>query len=332
MKKLLILLLPVFLFTGSCKNDLEILDEYSETMAVYCLLNSADSVQYVKINKSFLGPLDAYGMAGVFDSINYGPNDLTVFLEKIVNGNVVQSIPLFLDSLLPKDSGVFAFPLQYLYKCATPIAGDGSEYKITVINNEPGFLPATASAKTILPIPVNSPILNQVINLYGTVPYKSKFQTSLNGKLFSMTIRFHYREVFTFDTSQVAFKYIDIPFNIHRAPNLSGGEIYTEIVEAEHFFKAIGNNPGLPDDNNLIRNFLQMEFIYYAAGSDFADYLDVVAASNSAFNEAPIYTNITNGIGLFSTRYRQVVKGVKLNTQTLDSLMYGQYTEDKNFR
>ena len=84
MKKLLLLLaLPALLV--SCSTDFDTTADYKEVMVVYGLLNQYDSVQYIKVNKAFLGDGNALIMAENSDSINYG-DILDVTLEKIDNG------------------------------------------------------------------------------------------------------------------------------------------------------------------------------------------------------------------------------------------------------
>jgi len=70
-----IFLLPV-LFINSCKTDFDIIAPYKETTVVYGLLDPDTSVQYIKINKAFLGEGDALVMAQQMDSTNYKPGTL----------------------------------------------------------------------------------------------------------------------------------------------------------------------------------------------------------------------------------------------------------------
>ena len=310
---------------------MDVLAPYEEQIVAYCLLNPLDTVQYVKVTKSFLGDVDAFLMANQFDSVNFGANELTVSLEKMNGDQVLQTIPLFIDSTLPRDSGIFSFPKQYLYKTAVSISGDGSEYRLKIVKNE-NQKTVSARAKTILPITVVSPLPSQSINLFGNAPYKCKFQSAKNGKLFSLTLRFHYKEKFVFDTTQVANKFIDMVFVNHEAGTLDGGETFTETIERDFFYKSIGNHPDIADDENIVREFVMLEFIFSAAAIDFANYMDVVSASSASFGDRPVYSNITDGYGLFSTRRIQKMPNIGLNGQSLDSLMYGMYTESKNFR
>ena len=58
-------LLTLFLLTflASCDNDLEITSDWKDIPVVYGILNSQDSVNYVKLNKAFLGQGDVMMMA-----------------------------------------------------------------------------------------------------------------------------------------------------------------------------------------------------------------------------------------------------------------------------
>ncbi|MCC7302973.1 MAG: DUF4249 family protein [Bacteroidia bacterium] len=326
----LIVLISSTLFL-SCKNDLEVIAPYQEQIVSYCLLDPFDSVHYVKVTKSFLGNMDAYQMAAYFDSVNFRPGEITVTIEKMQGENVLQSIPLFIDSTLPRDSGVFSFPKQYLYKTNTAISGDGSEYRLKVRKNEDGK-EVRSRAKTVEPITVVSPLPNQSLNLWGSFPYKSKFRSARNGKLFALTVRIHFKEKFVFDTTQVSTRYIDLRFSNHTASNLEGGEEFSEILDRETFYKTIGNHPDIADNPNIVRQFLYLEFIFSAAAIDFSNYLEVVSAANATFGEKPVYSNIEGGYGLFSTRRTQRMPNIGLNAQSLDSLKYGVYTSTKNFR
>lgn len=331
MKKAGLILLIVSGLLGACKNDLDVIAPYEEQIVTYCLLDPFDSVHYVKVTKSFLGELDAYQMANIFDSLNFGPNDLNVTIEKMQGDNILQTIPLTVDSTIPRDSGIFSFPKQYLYRTNALIAGDGSEYRLKVVKNEDGKM-VSSRAKTVETISITSPLPNQTINLYGSVPYKTKFKSARNGKLFALTLRVHFKEKFVFDTTQVATRYIDLRFSNHSATNLDGGEEFTEIIDKETFYRTIGNHPDIADNPNIVRQFMYLEFIYTAAAIDFANYLDVVAAGNTTFGEKPVYSNIEGGYGLFSTRRNQRLPNIMLNPQSLDSLKYGVYTSSKNFR
>src|SRR5256885_621227 len=114
-KRWYFILLP-FVFINSCKTDFDIIAPYKETTVVYGLLDPAANVQYIKINKAFLGEGNALVMAQQRDSTNYKPGSLDVKLQEIVFGQVVKTLQLDTTTAIAKDAGIFSNPYQVLYK------------------------------------------------------------------------------------------------------------------------------------------------------------------------------------------------------------------------
>ncbi|HRD40673.1 MAG TPA: hypothetical protein PLC65_18735, partial [Bacteroidia bacterium] len=56
---------------NSCKNELNILAPYKESISVYAVLNPQETRNYVRVNRIFLGEGNSFQMAQVNDSINY---------------------------------------------------------------------------------------------------------------------------------------------------------------------------------------------------------------------------------------------------------------------
>ncbi|MGL4597218.1 MAG: hypothetical protein ACRCYO_06810, partial [Bacteroidia bacterium] len=116
MRKLFfVLLLGTSFLASSCKNELDVLDEYREIMVSYGLLNPSDTTHYLRINKGFLGAGNALEMAANPDSTTYPAGTLDVSVEQWRNGVLVQTINMVPDNTIPRDSGLFAFPDQILY-------------------------------------------------------------------------------------------------------------------------------------------------------------------------------------------------------------------------
>src|ERR1022692_5127436 len=102
----LVLIVAVFSALFSCKNTLDINAPWKETTVVYGLLDPNAPIQYIKINKAFLGNGNEMAYAKIADSINYG-NQLSAVLQQYSNGSLVATFPLH-DTLMPKDPGTFA--------------------------------------------------------------------------------------------------------------------------------------------------------------------------------------------------------------------------------
>src|SRR4051812_36753311 len=84
--KLTAVLTAIIGLFNSCKNELHILAPYKESVSVYGILNPDTNLQIIRINKIFLGEGNAFQMAQVQDSVNYKAGQLTVTLERFVNG------------------------------------------------------------------------------------------------------------------------------------------------------------------------------------------------------------------------------------------------------
>jgi hypothetical protein len=85
-----ILLLVIF---SGCKNDLKLNAPYKEIPSIYAVLNPSEKTQIIRINKVFLGEGDANQMAQVADSVNYAPGEITVTLNRFVDGKQVNVSP-----------------------------------------------------------------------------------------------------------------------------------------------------------------------------------------------------------------------------------------------
>src|SRR5687768_6827809 len=128
-------LFVVVLFFASCKNDLELTAPYKEIPTIYAVLNPQDPVQTIRINKVFLGEGDANVMAKVHDSVNYGPGELTVTLDRFLNGAQSDASPnlrtiRFTESVINTAEGAF-HTSQRVYMTDKPLFTFG-EYRLTV--------------------------------------------------------------------------------------------------------------------------------------------------------------------------------------------------------
>ena len=335
MKKLLLLSFGTLaLAISSCKNDLDVTDDYRETMVVYGLLNPNDTAQYIKINKAFLGRVSAYTMAAVYDSSNYVHGEITAKLERWLGGSIVQTIPLYKDSVLPKDAGLFPSPGQVLYKTTSVIQQDGSDYKLIITNNLSGKV-VTSSTSIVNSPAVFNPSPLTTINFVGPQPFKTKWYTSAGGRLYNVTIRMHYLERYVNDTLQIANKYIDLTFTDVRTSSLhltGPQELLEQIVDANTFYRNIRNSPQLDANLSKERFFQSLEFRYSAAAEDFATYMDVSGTLSASFGDHPTYSNIDGGVGLFSSRCLYIVPNVNLSSPSKDTLKNGQFTYNLRFQ
>lgn len=320
-------LLSPLLFV-SCKTDFDINAKWKESTIVYGILNQHDTIQYFKINKAFLGEGNAMFMAMNPDSSSYGTNIDASLMAFDIYGNQAGIFPLDTITVYNKDSGVFYYPKQLLYKTEQPL-DENLFYKIYIRNRISGKTITTDSIPLIQArlFKIDKPF-GAIIDFTTVPPYESKleFKTPRYGKRFQTTIRFHYKET-DISSSETVSKYVDWNLGEKKATSLSGGEAI-EITYGEQFFNVIKGS--IRPNSNVTRAAEKVEVIIYVAGDDLSTYIDVNAPSSSIVQERPEYSNIINGIGIFSCRY-DLRKNYTLFTRSLDSLSYGRYTRELGF-
>jgi len=327
MKSLLVFTI-VFFLLNSCKTDVDVLADWKETTIVYGLLNQADTAQYIRINKAFLGEGNALEMAQVFDSINY-VNSLNVRMDRYLNGNIVESYPLIEDHSVPKNSGMFANPNQVLFRLDTTLDGS-SEYRLNIVNTKTNN---TVTAKTNL---VHDFIIEKptqatpaVSFTHPTTPHKVIWRSSENGRIYDFTLRFHYDEE-NIVSHVITSKYVDIYFGTLKSRNLTGGELLEVDFMGEEFYKSLTRY--LSPNPDVIRHIGNLDYLFSAASDDLSTYMEVNKPSTGIVQEKPEYTNIVNGIGIFAARYNKAIKNLPLALPSKDSLRLGQYTKNLSFQ
>lgn len=329
-----------FLFLAllsGCKNDLDITDEWREVPVIFGLFNQSDSIQYVKINKAFLGKENAFVMAGNYDTNNYA--DLEVKINELSNNTVINTYTLQRDTTIAKPSGVFAYPQQVFYKFTAQL-NEFNEYELVVTNLQSGHVCRSRTAlvhgfSTISPAP------SQQINfVVPNTDFHVKFYSAVNGRLYNLNIRFWYTEINKI-TNLVRQRHIDWVFTDISASRLDGSEILSFDFPGNNFFTMLRSRPELVYNDSLWRHVgkitsssSQLDFIVTAAGEEFATYMDINKPVDGPLMEKPYYTNIENGIGLFSARFTELSPSFynkKMTDATIDSIYAGQYTSQLGF-
>ncbi len=320
-------IISVFTFT-SCSTDIDVNGQYADIPIVYCVLDQSADVQYVKVNKTFLGPLPASQMAQVSDSLFY--ENVSVRLVEYKNNNVTRTWYFNEVDTISKPDGYFANDKNIIY-VGTPELNSEAEYKIEVyINNGQHFV--TGETKLIDDVRITIPNRNvpyvDVVNYTGDFPYK--YYNGTNGKIFQMLISFNYLEVVGNDTTE---QMITIPW--YQGKEYRQNPSPTEVqgkFSVLAFYNLLSANIEPAGDNvvRLVKMPNSIEFSLVAADENYSTYMDVTSPSQGIVQEKPSFTNLIGGYGLFASRFNtSVVK--PLGGKTLDSISKGIYTSDLGF-
>lgn len=331
MKKFSILLLIVTSFgLWSCNNDLDILAPYKETCIVYGLINAADSVQYVRINRAFLGEEDAYVMAQHPDSFNY-PDILDVTFERWQGGIKKDSYLLERDSSLILEPGIFANTPNVLYKTpAGKLIDQNSEYKLIIYNRVTGETTSSMAAALNdinVTVPIVFPGSVITVPLYNSAPYEVKFVANAEAAVYNLTVKFNYTEFPNNNPNDIVYKSVD--WSLGNFVNSSGtGNIEVELP-GDELYQLLGSS--IPLNNSVNRRFASLTFIFSSGADDFYTYIQVNQPPSGLVQSIPDYTNIENGKGIFSSRYIKKIEGGNLDFKSIDSLKNGRFTKNLRF-
>ncbi|OFY84387.1 MAG: hypothetical protein A3F72_01070 [Bacteroidetes bacterium RIFCSPLOWO2_12_FULL_35_15] len=317
---------------SACSTDLEVIGNYKETLVVYGLLDQSQPKQYIKINKAFLGEGNAFAYAQIKDSVQF-INSLSVRIKRLSDGSEYNLSP---DNTVPKDPGTFYGPDQsnaiYSFASAPGMINTSSDYQLIIKNNETG---TEVSSKTslvtdaIITSPPNnlSPV-GFVIPTNNNYNFHVNWTTGKNAKIYQLIIRFNYID--STSTGNIANS-LDWFFPEQTTNDIKGGEQMAVEFRGQEFLHFIGTH--IVDDPNVLRRIPgKVDFLLISAGEELHTYMEVNKPSTGIIQEKPVFTNITNGLGIFSARLNKapLSKPLKPNTTnssaTLDSISGGQYT------
>jgi hypothetical protein len=319
MKNLTIFLLVFSMVFMACETDFEVNADWKEVMIVYGLLDQSQTQQYIKINKAFLGEGDALQMASVSGSVNYNPEDLEVTIIKVKDAG---NDTIYLDTtLIVKDDGLFATDENIIY--VTNIDDSNffvkdKEYILFVLNKKSGH---EVSAKTHLihglKLTNNTPL--QKMSFYDPIlhsppfpppPYEKRTTTvnwdhSTNGRIYQIIARIYYWDFFSDGTSSLEYLEWVQPTQLY-----DGRTNMEYTFDGDVFVNHISKN--IPTPTDLLPDILDsrllayMELRYTVGSEDLYTYMEVNEPFEGIVQERPSFTNINNGIGLFSSRFNKL--------------------------
>ena len=348
MKKfLLILPLAFSAFFSSCENELELNADWEENTIIYGLLdvNDENDVHYIKVGKAFLGDDPIAVSAQEFDSLYYNPDDITVEVMEWEGTALRNTYTLEAITDIPKEEGFFTSDEQILYTFTAPLDLD-MDYSIVVTN--PSGEEVSAKTSMVQEVSYDRPRrgLNAAVYVSEIEDrrYNVRFSSAKNGRRHSLKILINYFEKDSPDTpdSEAEKKQIVWDFTDTSVSRITGGEDIEYTIEPQEFFSFLANEIeangkyryfSSPKRNSISGNITAetLDFIYPSASADLSVYMDLVGPSSSLVKDKLVFNNITNGVGLFTSRNVSKISFVPLHSKTMKEVLTNEKTRDLNF-
>lgn len=329
-----LLLFVSAVFFTACETDVDVSADYKDITIVYGLLNKSDSVHYLKINKAFLGDGNSLEYAKIADSSNYF-NNIEVTITEKLQGSVLNVYPFETTTITDKEDGIFYSKDQVVYRSnfVVPADVDSKDYTYDLmVRNKITGKEVTSSTNLVKNFDIITPRFGQpTIDFISPSNQEVKWRLAKDGRRYDVYIRFWFEEVIDKDGTanyDTIDRYFDWELGSEKAKFLDGnGELLVKYVPEGIYGIAQSLIPRKGDDVNEIseddviaRLTNRAEFTVVVSGDALNTYLDVNEPSSGIIQDRPEYTNITNGLGLFSSRFAKSTS-IKVGAKTEARLM-----------
>jgi hypothetical protein len=323
MKKVLFLLSAVLLL-NSCETDFKTIAPYKEVMVVYGLLDPNDSIQYIRVGKAFLGEGNVLVMAQQADSTTYADDALEVIMEK-QTGSQTQSYALTRIDTIDKETGIFNVK-QKFYADVNPL-NTSATYKLTVKNKNTGYIVTSKTGIVSNPPSIELPNPSASIDFAANSEFVTQFYAGQQARIYNVSLLFRYIEIdlLTADTTWKSFTWT------LGQQATSAGSLVEFTANRLEFFNRVRDH--LAAEPNKSKKFLKYPdrtsikpIVIQIIGvtEELNTFVSLTNPSTGIVQDPPFYTNIENGIGIFSSRNIDDVP-YNFSEHTRDTLTQLQY-------
>jgi hypothetical protein len=255
--------------------------------------------------------MDALQMAQYADSINFDTNDLDVKIVRIKNNGIIDTISLVAVPTI-RDGDLFNDTIIIYEFVNDDFLKSDSEYELLIENKISGNV---VSGHTELISSFSFDLNNGYrfgfynSQLADSAKYRSKLLTwnhSANGKIYQVDMIFEYTEDDDMENT--------IKLTWSQPLVTSNGNIMNTLLEGEKLFTFLRNR--ITKDDTKHREFVNIDLIMTVGTTDLETYINVNRPITGIVQERPQFTNINNGIGIFSSRFTYVMSDVDLSDET----------------
>ena len=331
MKHLIVLFLTL-LFLSSCDNELNLTTEWKNIPIVYGLLNEEDQVQYIRIEKAFLDPTtNAFELAQNVDSIYYS-NALVQLERPKFNETInLEKVDASKEGLV-RAEGVFPSEPNFLYKIdlsnSNPLEG-GEELILSIIDNDQVLGSSETTLVESFFLISGQPGDDLNFGNYDRVTRISWRPIGTEASIYDVSLKVNYQESLIDNASE----FVDKSITWVVAKNLvrENTERMGIEIQGEDFYAFLGSV--LEPAPNQIRIFQDIDVTVTAGGRELANFIRVRQANTGLTSSqvTPTFSNIENGLGLFSSTAKVGKQEIGLDFEALDSLANGFHTKDLSF-
>ncbi len=320
MKAFLITAFLSIIALSGCETDFDLVADADPTPVVFCILNQDSTSQYLRLSRSYLSD-NAATPPGSSDSLLLS-GATKVAVEEVINGKITRQA-FFVPVEMEKDSGFFPRKEHWIYRAEFPVKPE-TDYRLVIYNQETDNI-TYSTCYTVGNFELINPIHPKVRYIHMLPDHNLSFYwtKSANAAIYQLGFIMHYQEIME---DQLVEKEVLVPlksiFSLEAANNL-----FSYPVNSSNFYGYLAE--ALKADPSVFRKFLSIDALIISGGEELGYYMRL-QEGGTAFSLMD-YTNIHNGIGIFSSKVVRRVDGFSLTEQSIDTLAYGEVTKELNF-
>lgn len=324
----------VFVLTG-CDEELILTANWQDIPVVYGLIDVDEDTSYVRVERLFFDQNgSAFDAAANPDSLYY--TNIGVRIQNMTTGQTVNLQRVNgADFGLVRDPGVFATEPNILYRFLSnnfPMNG-GDELRL-ILDRENGQGQVTADALVLEPLAILGSLAPGVkLDFNPTRETSLRWRGGTSSRIFDVSLKIQYVEQEISNPSNIQTHVIDwkVARNVRRTNNSASAPIEARVLGGS-FYQILRSS--IPDKPGYRRFFQGMDLTVVGAGEALENYILISQANTgiTSSQEIPRYSNLSEGLGIFTTTTSVSVLGLQLTQQTLDSLRFGSVTGSLNFQ
>lgn len=327
---LLIAIISLTLWS-SCSTDVDLYTDGKETTIVYGYLDVDQDTNYVKITKSFIG--DATQLAPDYNASNYDYKLNVKLIGKFANSSSVTTDYLDTTSVYkPYDpTGIFYSGRDQVLYYTTKKLKENENYKLVIERND--SVVVSSNVRTISGSKIRKPMVT--INFDSDYSNQVTWSPNVIGDLaayYEVVGYFHYKQLDpgSTDTSYYSMKWVMGTGTGEELYN-SADRLLSISYTPSAFFSRLAADPNIANNTSTYtRRFVDcFEIVITSTGDELYNYI-LIQNSGSAIQDTPEYTNIDNGLGIFSSR-SVCSKKISVNEMTINRLIDYDWGFEKTY-
>jgi len=320
--KSLVFVLSLIFVLQSCETDFELNTQWKDIPVVYGVLNPSSGVQHIRIQRAFLGEGNALTFTQIADSNFYDTAMISAKIVELNENTVVRNLMLKAKKIHrdstsqspfynPASPYVWVYTTEpYPYFEIESITKDtiwfdpDHTFRIEIANKKTGKL-ITGTTPIVGRVNLKTPSYdpaNPYINILNNSTSLSniKWTKTGDGARYESILRFYYKEYHP-GANDTTIQYVDMNFGYLTAPN-AGNEFVIKFFGAD-YYKSLTTK--IPANRDVKRIAYRFSIIMNTIGDELKIYLDLNSPSTGLIQERPLYTNMSEGYGIFSSANSQ---------------------------